>query len=162
MDSDSRLNVTGKGNVRGAISGKGYDADMGASYAGQGGSQDDSRDLTYGTFDQIPDSSYLNSNQMGSGGGSEDKRGGGVIILITKTGTIAGELVANGAPFSTQVTKEYHAGSGGYIYVKCTDSPCTINNLIQANGGYGSDDKKSNAGSGGRIVFDKVDVNDLS
>lgn len=44
MDSESNINVTGKGQ----LTGKGYFKTMGASYAGQGGSQDlDGVDRTY-------------------------------------------------------------------------------------------------------------------
>jgi hypothetical protein len=44
MDAESSINVTGKGQ----LTGKGYFKSMGASYAGQGGSQDlDGVDRTY-------------------------------------------------------------------------------------------------------------------
>jgi hypothetical protein len=120
MDAESRLNVTGKG----PITGRGHDNRMGASYAGQGGAQPkDSKDLTYGSFDQLPDTSVMNNAQMGSGGGTDTKRGGGVIIIYTQTANINGELVANGAPFTTKIGESYNAGSGGYIFVNCTSSP---------------------------------------
>jgi hypothetical protein len=47
MDAESTINATGKGQLKG----KGYYMSMGASYAGQGGTQDsDGVDRTYGTF----------------------------------------------------------------------------------------------------------------
>ena len=152
----------------------------GASYAGQGGSQTlEINDFTYGTFNQIPDDTDMHVVQMGSGGGDRDKRGGGMISIQAAQGDINGDLLANGAPLSTKLALSYHAGSGGYIYVDWSLSynrnsmsrnnstladfskrtiPCNINNNVQANGGYGSDDQASNAGSGGRIVFNNVNI----
>lgn len=123
---DSILNATGRGNLKGPTATTGYNKDMGASYAGQGGTQLSSPpDYTYGTLDQTPfdDKTLLHYAMMGSGGNDEGKRGGGAIIIITKTGTISGMVQANGNPSLTKVTPEYHAGSGGYIYINCTDTP---------------------------------------
>lgn len=157
MDEDSKMNVTGMAYKFGSNTGKGFDNNMGASYAGQGGTDlDNPSDLTYGEFFQIPNDQQLHNYQMGSGGGSEDKRGGGVIVIQVRAATIRGEILANGAPSSTRVSKSFNAGSGGYIYIKCTISVCIINNYVKANGGYGSDDRQSNSGSGGRLVFNNV------
>jgi hypothetical protein len=151
MDAESTINVTGKGQLRG----KGYYMTMGASYAGQGGTQDsDGVDRTYGTFFQEPDKSDLHTDQMGSGGGIESARGGGTIVIRGKNAILNGKVIANGYPSSTVVVEiGYHAGSGGYIYIACSDQPCNIKSDVTVNGGAGSDDQKSNAGSGGRIVL---------
>jgi len=123
MDEDSKMNVTGMAYKFGSNTGKGFDNNMGASYAGQGGTDlDNPSDLTYGEFFQIPNDQQLHNYQMGSGGGSEDKRGGGVIVIEVRAATIRGEILANGAPSSTKVSKSFNAGSGGYIYIKCTTS----------------------------------------
>lgn len=175
MDTESQLNVTAKGQIKG----KGYNIDDGASYAGQGGSQTlETNDFTYGYFNQVPDDTDMHVDQMGSGGGNRDKRGGGMISIIAAQGDINGDLLANGSPLTTKLAQSYHAGSGGYIYVDCSMNnstnttsrndftatgsskklfPCNLNN-VQANGGYGSDDQVSNAGSGGRIVFRNVNI----
>lgn len=134
---------------------------MGASYAGLGGTESDKPpDLTYGSYDQVPDTNLIHADQMGSGGGGDDKRGGGVIVIDVKYAEINGEIRANGSPSVIKVSSEYHAGSGGYIFISCNDMPCKINSNVLANGGYGSDDKVSNAGSGGRIVFNNVSIDD--
>lgn len=155
MDSESIINTTALGQLKGLGA---YDGD-GASYAGQGGSQYvNGRDKTYGTFNQMPDASDMHVDQMGSGG-TPDKRGGGVVVIITNTGSINGDIYANGDPVSTKLTETYHAGSGGYIYISCLLTSCEVTNKVQANGGYGSDDKVSNGGSGGRIVFNNILIN---
>ena len=160
MDSDSLLSTTGKGNAKGA----GYSRNAGASYAGQGGSQAENiQQDTYGSFNQIPDGKSLHISQMGSGNnqlGDKELRGGGVIVIIADSASLRGKIIANGVPSITSEVKQFfHAGSGGYIYIKCkSPSFCNILNEVQANGGYGSDDQKSNAGSGGRIVFTSVSI----
>lgn len=123
MDSDSILNATGIGNIKGS----GYEDKYGASYAGQGGTQDPTPvDATYGSFDQVPedDSTYLYQNLMGSGGGNAQlfTRGGGVVMIRTQNGTFNGRIEADGFPSSTKISTEYHAGSGGYVFLNCTDA----------------------------------------
>jgi hypothetical protein len=154
MDAESTINATGKGQLKG----KGYYMTMGASYAGQGGTQDsDGVDRTYGTFFQEPDNIDLHTDQMGSGGGIENARGGGTIVIRGKNAKLNGKVIANGYPSSTVVVQSgYHAGSGGYIYIACSDRPCEIKSDVTVNGGAGSDDQKSNAGSGGRIVLNNT------
>ena len=151
MDSGSRINVTGKGNIQGA----GFSSKSGASYGGQGGSNE-KIDYTYGTFNQIPDGTTNNIAQMGSGGNDDTLRGGGVVIINARQATINGKIEANGIPTANKIGQTYNAGSGGYIYIKWTDKPCTITGNLYAEGGLGSDDQSSNSGSGGRIVLDNV------
>jgi hypothetical protein len=157
IDGESKLNVTGRGEKNGS----GHSKDMGASYAALGGTESDKPDdLTYGSYDQVPVNDPMHASQMGSGGGSDDKRGGGVVIIDVKNARINGEIRSNGNPSIIKVSSQFHAGSGGYIFISCNDQPCEITNNVFANGGYGSDDKVSNAGSGGRIVFNNVNIDD--
>ena len=151
MDSTSKINATGKGNIKGL----GYGAGVGGSYGGQGGSQS-KVDYTYGNFDQIPDNSTTHINQMGSGGGDDAFRGGGVVVINTTQATINGKIEANGIPTANKIGSSYNAGSGGYIYIKWYYLTCNITGTLSAEGGLGSDDKQSNSGSGGRIVLDNV------
>ena len=82
-----------------------------------------------------------------------------LLALMLNNATLNGKIQANGSPSSTSEFKNYHAGSGGYIYIKCASpSICDISNDVNANGGIGSDSDKSNAGSGGRIVFTSVHI----
>eukprot|EP00343_Euplotes_focardii_P003928 CAMPEP_0205817192 /NCGR_PEP_ID=MMETSP0205-20121125/23923_1 /ASSEMBLY_ACC=CAM_ASM_000278 /TAXON_ID=36767 /ORGANISM="Euplotes focardii, Strain TN1" /LENGTH=248 /DNA_ID=CAMNT_0053107179 /DNA_START=139 /DNA_END=882 /DNA_ORIENTATION=+ len=161
MEPDSIINTTAKGHYVGP----GYSNGDGASYAGQGGSQlkDSSNDATYGSFSQTPNTERDHQAQLGSGGGEQNRRGGGVIIIIVDSGTVQGSLFADGSPSITQgVKKEFHAGSGGYVYVKANSASIVFesDSKIHAHGGYGSDDKTSNAGSGGRIVLENVIIGD--
>lgn len=101
----------------------------------------------------------MHIDQMGSGGNADNARGGGTIVISGKSAILSGEIISNGNPFSTRVVESgYHAGSGGYIYISCSDKPCLISGDVSANGGAGSDDQKSNGGSGGRIVFNNTQV----
>lgn len=160
MDADSTLTTTGKGNTKG----KGSSGNDGASYAGQGGTQSENpRQVTYGSFNQTPNTQRYHKSQMGSGNNvfnNKTLRGGGVIVIKAKTAILHGNIQADGSPSHTaEVKKNYHAGSGGYIYIYCYQtSGCSIFNNVKANGGYGSDDQKSNGGSGGRIVFNNVNI----
>lgn len=52
-----------------------------------------------------------------------DIRGGGVIIIKANTGEISGRIMADGHPISPiEDSKDYEAGSGGYIYINCKTS----------------------------------------
>ena len=121
MDPDSLINTTARGQSKGL----GFQEGDGASYGGQGGSQTEGSfaDVTYGGFSQAPNTQKDHKNQQGSGGGSENRRGGGVIIIIADNALIEGRLIADGSPSITQaVLTSYHAGSGGYVYVRCTNA----------------------------------------
>ncbi len=133
VDASSRIDVSARGPLGVGV----VTSTCGGSYGGLGGAQSDcSPNPVYGNA--------LEPVDFGTGG--IGTRGGGAIKLSSRTLTLAGKLLADGAS-SYGVPIATGSGSGGSIWVDTQMLSGTSASLISANGGT-----YSAPGGGGRIA----------
>lgn len=170
IGADSTIWASGQSIVNAGTQATG----IGATFIGQAGfCRNEDTPVTYsydamrvyGYYSRMPEVKDLSiyANEIGSIGKANDVEtaGGGRIVIYADSVALEGvgaKIQANARPYSDFTARRYSlpGGSGGYIYVKTTNSngPNTIadESRIEAKGGYAIGDHTS--GSGGVVVFD--------
>ena len=138
VNAGGQVNVAGMGYTANNGPGAGIASFSGASYGGDGATNSGH---TYGSYSAPINIGYW-ANNNGSGGAG----GGAVILNITNTLTVNGNILADGYGVNNGY---YSGGSGGSIYITASvlSGTGTLSvNGAAANGGLGG------AGGGGRLA----------
>lgn len=159
-------NETGEGTVgtkttgttnNGSGGGSGYTA-SGAGSGGGNGTAGQSVDSTGGV---VSGSADLTTITFGGGGGTGNNgiggAGAGIIIIFSKTITIAGGLTLTGTNGGTGIDWGGGAGAGGSILIKCQNATLGTTKLTASGGTGGASTAprhSGGAGGAGRIRLD--------
>lgn len=115
----------------------------GGSYGGLGGNADPLRINGFRFAPYKPGSpGYVSTTTMGMGGGA--------IRILARTVSLTGKLLADGQPYNGNNTG---AGSGGGIWVTCSNFVAGPGASVSAKGGDNTQQGSAGGGGGGRIAI---------
>jgi hypothetical protein len=155
VDSNSTINVTGRGYLAGRTLGN---TNLGAASSYGGGSYGGLGGVAGGEADNAVYGDYHNPSDLGSGSGTGDvgAPGGGLVQITAGNAQIDGEILANGGSNGNGGG----GGSGGGVLLKV--GMFSGAGAIEANGGTGSGSDGGGGGGGRVAIYYGANTFDLS